>query len=204
MIRALIFDIGNVLVRTLDWSKRQAWESKLKLAPNTLEQRIHGTVLNSSYERGELSTSEFWLRVGHTLGIEGESLAQLRVDFYDGDKLNEELMVFIRGQRDAGLLTGIISNAPPMMRVTLRDQFHILHYFDAITISGEAGVRKPSPGIYHLCCAELGIAPAEGIFVDDLDENCAGASAVGLNPVHFRDTAVAIGQIRNLIAANAV
>ena len=50
-------------------------------------------------------------------------------------------------------------------------------------ISGEVGMHKPQPEIYLLACERLGIEPADGVFVDDLRENCDGAEAVGMTAI---------------------
>ena len=201
MIRALIYDIGNVLVRTEDLSPRRAWEHKLQLAHDAIEPLVHATELNSRYERGELDTAQFWSLTGTNLGIPESQLDQFRADFYAGDHLNSEMMAFIRARRLAGLKTAIISNAPKAMRTKLRDELEILDDFDVVTISGEVGVRKPAASIFAACCAALRIAANETIFVDDIAENCEGARAAGLHAVHFMDNPSAMQAIERLIAA---
>jgi putative hydrolase of the HAD superfamily len=56
--------------------------------------------------------------------------------------------------------------------------------FDTIVISGEVGMRKPEPRIYRHTCADLGLTPAECVFVDDLVHNVAAAVDVGMVGVH--------------------
>lgn len=56
--------------------------------------------------------------------------------------------------------------------------------FDAIVISGEVGMRKPELRIYRHTCAELGLAPEECVFVDDMPHNVAAAVDVGMVGVH--------------------
>jgi putative hydrolase of the HAD superfamily len=55
---------------------------------------------------------------------------------------------------------------------------------DAIHVSAEFGAAKPSPAVYLRCLATLGALPAETLFVDDLEENVAGARAAGLKAWH--------------------
>ena len=53
-------------------------------------------------------------------------------------------------------------------------------------ISGELGLHKPQPEIYRLAAERLEVAPAACVFVDDLQENCEGAEAVGMTAIRHR------------------
>lgn len=198
-IRALIFDIGGVLLRTLDWSKRYEWERKLNLPHNSLESLVHGTTLNTQFERGEVAFDAFWDAVGRRLGVPAEMVTQFREDFYAGDALNQELLAHIRQWRRNGFKIGIISNAPPSLRMTLQHRLRIVDDFDHIVISAEVGVRKPHARIYEIALEELDVVSNEAVFVDDLLENIEGAQAVGLHSVHFTDTAPAVAAIEALL-----
>lgn len=199
-IKAIIFDIGGVLLRTLDWSKRYEWERKLNLPHNSLEALVHGTTLNTEFERGELAFEAFWQEVGRRLGVPADQVTPFREDFYAGDTLNLELLTQIRQWRKAGFKIGIISNAPPSLRMTLQHRLHIVDDFDHIVISAEVGVRKPHARIYEMALEGLDVTAKEAVFVDDLTENIAGARAAGLHGVHFTDTAPAVVAIEALLA----
>lgn len=202
-IQALILDIGGVLVRTEDWSPRQQWERKLGLPANSLEPLVHGTVSNESYERGKLSFDAFWNAVARKLHIPASQMAQFRDDFYSGDRLNLPLIEFVRAQRERGIKTGIISNAPPSMRLMITHKFPIIDDFDAVILSGEAGVRKPERRVYDIACNALHVLPEEGVFVDDLEVNITGARAAGMQAVHFVDTEPALVELRRWLGSAA-
>jgi putative hydrolase of the HAD superfamily len=51
-------------------------------------------------------------------------------------------------------------------------------------ISAEAGVRKPSEGIFRLALEKAGVRPEEAVHVGDLpEEDGEGARRAGLRPV---------------------
>ena len=57
-------------------------------------------------------------------------------------------------------------------------------YFEAIFISGEVGIAKPDPAIFHLALTQLGVAPEEAVMVgDSLTIDVAGARAAGITAV---------------------
>lgn len=52
-------------------------------------------------------------------------------------------------------------------------------------ISGEHGVRKPSPEAYEIALTAVGRDASDVIFVDDSEANVAGARAVGIDAIQF-------------------
>jgi epoxide hydrolase-like predicted phosphatase len=75
--------------------------------------------------------------------------------------------------------------------------------FDAIVDSSQVGARKPDPGIYELVLAELDVAAAEAVFIDDLEVNCTAAAKLGMHAVWFRDSDQAIAEIEAALAGSA-
>ncbi len=53
-----------------------------------------------------------------------------------------------------------------------------------MVISGEVGIKKPSPEIFSIAIAETGLQPSEVAFVgDSIDDDMMGAAAAGLTPI---------------------
>lgn len=84
----------------------------------------------------------------------------------------------LRRLRAAGLRTALLSNAGGCGRPEWPD------LFDAVVLSGLAGVAKPEPAAYELVAARLGVPTARCVFVDDLRRNVLGAVAAGMTGVH--------------------
>jgi putative hydrolase of the HAD superfamily len=60
---------------------------------------------------------------------------------------------------------------------------------DAVVISSEIGIRKPSRKIYAIACTRLGIDPLQAVMVDDLQQNLDGAARLGIAGVLHTDAA---------------
>jgi FMN phosphatase YigB (HAD superfamily) len=56
-------------------------------------------------------------------------------------------------------------------------------------VSCDTGVRKPAREAYLGAARALGVAPGECLFVDDREENCAGARACGMPAVRCESAA---------------
>ena len=60
--------------------------------------------------------------------------------------------------------------------------------FDAAIFSCAVGVKKPDPRIYRMATTQLGLEPAECLYVGDgSSRELTGAAAVGMHPVLVRD-----------------
>lgn len=89
----------------------------------------------------------------------------------------------IRALRGKGLRLGVISNWDTRLR-RIVEETGLTELVDFILISAEAGVRKPYPEIFERALENAGVQPDEAVHVGDLlDEDVAGARAVGIHPV---------------------
>ena len=49
--------------------------------------------------------------------------------------------------------------------------------------SSKVNLRKPDPEIYRLACREIGTAPSEAVYLDDLGINLKPAKALGMQTI---------------------
>jgi putative hydrolase of the HAD superfamily len=68
--------------------------------------------------------------------------------------------------------------------------------FELVVDSAFVGMRKPDREIYDLTVRRLGVPAAECLFVDDVEDNCAGARAAGLHAIRYVDAEQARADIR--------
>lgn len=59
------------------------------------------------------------------------------------------------------------------------------NYFDDMIFSSEIKVRKPYPEFFKRACEKFKAAPEETLFIDDLEENVAGALLCGIKGFVF-------------------
>ena len=93
------------------------------------------------------------------------------------------------------LLRCLQSRKHPMAVVTngsksQRDKIEALdasRYFEAVLISGEAGIAKPDPRIFRQALSRLNAAPGRSVFVgDSMEHDIAGARYAGMMTVYIR------------------
>lgn len=182
--RAVIFDFGGVLMRTVDRAPRHAWDSRLGLPAGSVEQAVHGSAAWRAAQLGRIAPAVYWAAVAAELGLDETAAAGLRRDFFSGDWLDTDLIALINGLRGGGHTVGLLSNETLDLRAWLR-ALAIDTLFDPLLISAALGAMKPDAAAYQALLAALGQPAREVIFIDDMPANVAGAQALGIHALHY-------------------
>jgi epoxide hydrolase-like predicted phosphatase len=196
-VKGLIVDFGGVLTTNV-FESFQAFSVAEGLETEAVRklfrERGEGLSLLRQLERGEVEVPEFEQRFAPLLGVrEPEGMVER---LFAGVKPNERMIEAVRRTRAAGVPTGLISNS---WGGTTYDNANIDELFDAVVISGEVGLHKPEPEIFHLGAERLGVPPEECVFVDDLRENCEGAEAVGMTAILHRGADGTLPELERLL-----
>jgi epoxide hydrolase-like predicted phosphatase len=133
-------------------------------------------------ERGEWTNDEFELALAKELVLEnGGPVASpgLLARMFAGQRLDEEMLALFRKLKASGVPTGLLSNSWGGGYPT--ELFPDM--FDAVVISGEVGMRKPEPRIFLHAAELVGLAPAECVFIDDIQANITAAEQIGFTGV---------------------
>lgn len=196
--RAVIWDLGGVLVRTDDPLPRQALAHRLGHTRASLDQVVFGGESSCRAQLGELTEDQHWENVRQMLELPADGLSAFQREFWGGDRLDIDLVDYIRSLRP-NLRTGLLSNNFSSLRGNLTSHWKIADAFDAIVISSEVHLLKPDPLMYRLVLEQLQVEPGEAIFVDDFIENIVGAQTAGMYAVHFQAPDQARMEINRLL-----
>lgn len=185
MIKAVIFDVGGVLIRTVDPQPRLALEKSLGLAAGQAEAIVFNSEMGRAAQLGEISSTALWQWVQEHLGLQDEAaLSAFQEGFFGGDQLDTALIALIRSLRPH-YRTAIISNYMDEMGRLLADVHGVADAFDLIVVSSSEKIMKPDAAIFERTLARLGIRPEEAVFIDDFAHNVEGARAVGMHAIHY-------------------
>lgn len=199
-IRAVVFDVGNVLELTEDNYPFEEWAAGVGLTSEQFAQRTAGVFAGGDV--GAVTLDEVHKKLGEALGIGAGQVSTLMEDFwreYLGVP-NVELIEWA-GTLRPRYKTGILSNSFVGAREREHEAYDYGDLVDDLVYSHEVGMLKPNPGIYALSCQRLGVRPEEAVFLDDKPPFVAGAREAGLHAVHFRgDNARAIAEIEGLLS----
>ncbi len=183
-IQAIYFDIGGVLVRTEDKAPRTRLATRLGMTFEALEETVFGGENGRKAQMGEITAEEQWAYVCRQVNWPFERWRDLEAEFFAGDRLDNELVDYIRTLHKQ-YKTGVISNALSDVRTVILNKWRMTDAFDVLVISAEEGVMKPEARIFQIALKTLGVQPAEAVFVDDNIRNVEGARSVGMHAIQF-------------------
>ena len=197
-IKAVIWDLGGVLLRTADLSSRQALADRLGKPRHELENLVFSGDSGDRAQLGEISADEHWENIRRALALDAAGIDEFRRQFWEGDQLDVELVDHIRSLRGR-YKTGLLSNAFSDLRQVVTSLLNFSDAFDDMVISAELHLVKPDARIYQVALRRLGAEPEEAIFIDDMLRNVEGARSQGMNAIHFRQRAQALEDLEELL-----
>jgi len=184
MIKAVIFDFGRVISAPKPPSLFRKYEDDLGLAAGTINSIMFGSQAWQEVLVGHITSDEYWRRVGPVLGLHtAEAIAAFRRRYGQDEAINQPVLDIIQRLHGQYKLA-VLSNSPPNLSQWLAD-WGLLDWFEVVVCSGDEGVVKPDPTIFHLVLTRLGVAPAEAVFVDDTLGHVQAARGLGLHGLHY-------------------
>lgn len=195
MIDAVIFDIGNVLLKFdyLIAARRLMEHNGLSELPD--RERI--VAAKEALEGGRIDRAEFLRLVrpefSHT-GPDADFIAMWEDIFEE----NEPLTKVASTLAEKGMPTYLLSNISCIHHEFIFRRYPVFATFRDGVFSYKAGSLKPEPHIYRVAIEQFGVEPARTLYIDDLEENVAAAERAGLRGLiyDFNEHAAAEEKLR--------
>ena len=185
-IKAVIFDVGGVLLHEVDRTPRTSAAQKLGLTYDALNHAVFNHPLADRATIGEVTTLEIWQAIGESFNFGPAETAALEQEFFAGNQIDMEMVNLVRTLRET-YKTAILSNAWDDLRDVIFHKWQIADAFDEFIISAEVGCAKPDPRIYALTLQTLGVKPDEAVFIDDLEPNILAAQQAGMYGIVYKN-----------------
>ncbi len=182
MIRAFLFDIGNVLLK-FDFSvamKKTLMQSDVQ---DPIEAAMQIDRIKVGYEDGQIDRAAFLRGVFDVLqyhGTEADFVAAWE-DIFEVNEPMVELVKKLHGRFPLFLL----SNTSDIHRDFFFRRYDFFPLFTAGTYSYEVKASKPGREIYEIALRQHGLTAAETFFIDDLLPNIETARSIGFNAHHY-------------------
>jgi len=133
-------------------------------------------------DQGTLGIQEYWRGIERELGESWGDATIHRLwlaDFRSWLSIDHDTLEVLLDLKAGGTRLALLSNAGRdfgsyFRHGTLGD------LFEQVFVSGELGTIKPSAEIFEHVMAELGVTPAETVFIDNKEANVRGAEALGI------------------------
>jgi putative hydrolase of the HAD superfamily len=150
-------------------------------------------------DHGTISVPEYWAKLAADLGVEFGASQVHRlwaVDFRSWISVEPGSIDILHALSAGGTRLALLSNAG----FDFGDAFRYSPMgalFEKVFVSAELGLLKPDPEIYRHVAHELGIEPAEMVFIDNKKVNVDGAESIGVTGHHF----VGVAELRTFLTA---
>ena len=186
MIRNIVFDMGQVLIR---------WR------PEEILEHFDLTGEEKTMLLQELFRSPEWIAQDHGIITEADMIARVNARLPEtlhgtvGEVIKAwyvwhltpmpGMAALVRELKEKGYGIYLLSNAS----TALRGYFPRIpgsEYFDGLMVSAEEKLLKPQHEIYERLYERFGLVPEQCVFIDDSPANIEGAMLTGMQGIVFR------------------
>ena len=187
-VRGCLVDVYDTILRSMFVERVTALAESLGVSVEDWLAELEKTRLDR--DRGKLTTADAYRQALRNLGIEPSADLVDGLVRRDGEfnrahtQLYDDTLPFFEWLRSEGILVALVSNCADTTRGLL-ESLGVIPLVDAVVLSCEVGSVKPSPEIYVTALADLGVAAADAVFIDDQPTFCMGAEAVGVRPIRI-------------------
>ena len=186
MVKTIIFDIGGVVVSSLD--KKVMKDACIKFRLNPLKLRALIKKYEPGLQMGKIDFAEFLKKV---LGENKRAYEELSEDFWissymEKTSVNESALNLVK-KLNKNYLVGCISNTIEP-HVYCNRKRGLLKFFEPCLLSNEIGMRKPDERIFQLYLEKACCKPSEAVFIDDEKKYLATPEKLGIRTIHFKNT----------------
>jgi putative hydrolase of the HAD superfamily len=183
-IRNVVFDFGGVLVR---WQPEAVIASFY--ADETLRALVRDAVIRHpdwiDIDRGTLSESAAIERFAARMTRPAAEMRALMQHIKDSLTPLPDSIALLDELAQRGVPLYGLSNMSVPIFALLQSRYDHWNHFRGIVISGEVGLVKPDPEIFHHLAQRYDLIPAETVFIDDHLPNIESAGRLGFRTIHF-------------------
>lgn len=186
MIKAVVFDLGKVLVDFDYGIAARALAARSRVPIEEVRHVIDQSQLLVTYEMGKLATKLFYNEVCEATGFCGDvdEFGRLFGDIFTPIEDMIELHARLRA---ADMATYIFSNTNELAVAHIRKAFPFFSNFDGYIYSFQEGAMKPSVAIYEAVERRTGCSGNAILYIDDRLENIDTGRQRGWSVIHHQD-----------------
>ena len=189
-LRAVIFDIGRVLIRVDIQRVKSALAQGLPLTPEELWSAIEKDPRWPDWQEGRMSPRDWHLHLckRFNLSLDFEQFKNVWNSALDPAPIHK-VSVFARLAKSHRL--GLLSNTDPIHVEKLESTYDFFAYFPKAvrTYSCSIGASKPDPLIFREALRACKVRAEETVYVDDILAYVEAARCLGFTGVHFQSPA---------------
>jgi len=185
MIKNIVFDMGNVLVK---WVPETFMKDYSEQEKDIFGKEIYYSENWLRLDRGELSEEEITQlvcsRIPECYHVDAKKL----IRWYDMSSQIDGMEQLVLRLKNKGYKIYLLSNTSKAF-YKFKESFPVIKHFDGTFISADYGILKPDRQIFRLFCNKFSLLPDESVFIDDSPANVKSATEEGFAGLVFNGNA---------------
>ena len=184
-IRAIIFDIGRVLVRIDLGRAMSGLAEAVSMSPEEVWAALEKHPTWRDWQEGRMTPRDFWLSVNQRFGtaLAFDQFTEIWNRVIDPRPIVDGTLLAPLAKRYRLCL---LSNTDPIHVAHLEATFEPMRYFPRRIYSCAVGVSKPNPLIYRAALEACQVAARDALYIDDIPAFAEAARNLGLAAMVFK------------------
>ena len=198
MIKAVIFDIGNVLT---DFAWQEMYREK-GLGGDSFERVAKATVQSPYWcelDRGIMTFSEVMDKFVSLDKEMEDEIRRVLADMHGIVTGRSYAVPWVCSLKKQGLKVYVLSNFSEKIWKECIDALEFFEFTDGGIISYKEHLIKPDQAVYQLLLERYGLCADECVFIDDLEENVKAARLCGINGIVFKNYEQAKKELNDML-----
>jgi glucose-1-phosphatase len=187
-LRAIIFDIGRVLVRIDVARAMQGLAAGGSLSPAELWTSIEKDPRWQDWQEGRIAPHDWYLHLAKRFSVEFsfEQFTEVWNRVLDPTPIHEDAF-FANLSKHYRL--ALLSNTDPIHVRHLETTYSFFQYFPTRIYSCTVGASKPNPLIYSAALRAAKVNAGEALYIDDIAAYVEAAQRLGMAGIQFQSPA---------------
>jgi HAD superfamily hydrolase (TIGR01509 family) len=195
--RAIIFDIGRVLIKVTIHRAMAGLSSDITLTPQEVWSAIEKDPRWSDWQEGRMSPQDWHLHLTNRFGsaLNFQQFSEVWNSALNPEPIQPEpfLEALSRSYRLA-----LLSNTDPIHMSHGEAHFPFFRFFPVRIYSYRVGTSKPNPLIYWDALRACKVRAEEAIYIDDVPAYAEAAQRLGMTGLVFQSTGQLQSGLREL------
>lgn len=183
--RAIIFDIGRVLIRVNVSLATSGLAEGIALSPQEIWSAIEKDPRWPDWQEGRISPMDWHLHLAKRLGgkLSFEQFVQVWNRALDPQPIHNN--AFLQ-KLSTGYRLAVLSNTDPLHVAHMESTYQFLRSFPVRIYSCRVAASKPNPLIYKEALRACKVRSEEAIYIDDIAAYAEAAERLGMQGIVFK------------------
>ena len=195
--RAIIFDIGRVLIRVDVSRAMDGLASGLSLTPKEVWSAIEKDPRWLDWQEGRISPRDWHLHITKRLGasLTFDQFTEVWNRALDPNPIHSEAFL---EKLSKNYRLALLSNTDPIHMSNEEARFPFFRFFPMRIYSYRVGASKPNPVIYRKALQACKVRAEEAVYIDDVAAYAEAAQRLGMSGIIFQSPAQLQSDLRKL------